>query len=72
MTAARTELNSKRNTNLRDSKKQVEDSGLPAGKEVSLLYGNDRQVTVAGEVVYQQAKWGVGGSFLGVFSHLTL
>ena len=72
VTAARSELNGKRNSNLREAKQKVEDSGLAGDKEVTLHYGNDRQVTVAGEVVYQQAKWGVGGSFLGAFSNLSL
>ena len=64
--------NSKRNSNLREAKKKVEDSGLAGNKEVRLKPGNDRQVTVGDEVVYQQAKWGVGGSFLGAFSPLSL
>ena len=36
VSAARTELNSRRNANLRDAEKAVKDSGLAVGKEVAI------------------------------------
>ena len=67
---ALTELNRKRNTLLRDAEKLLKKSDLAKDKEVSVKFGNDRQVEVGGVVAYQQNKWGVGGAYQGAFSDL--
>ena len=72
VTGARTELNNKRNTLLRDAEKALKTSELTKNKEVKILFGNERQVLVNGEVAYQQNKWGVGGAFKGEFVMLRI
>ena len=69
---ARTELNHKRNTHLRDAKKAVEETGLAKDKAVEMKFRNDRQVIVGGDVVYQQARWGVEGFLQGASKYLSL
>ena len=61
--AARSELNSKRNTLLRDAEKAVKAAGYSQGKDVKISWGNSRQVIVNGEVAYQQNRWEVGEAF---------
>ena len=69
---ARTELNGKRNTVLRKAAEAVKASSAAKDKTVETLFGNDRQVKVNGEVVFQQNKAGVSGYFLGAYSDLPL
>ena len=69
---ARTELNTKRNTVLRKATEAVKASATAKDKTVETKWGNDRQVTVNNEVVFQQNKAGVGGSFLGAYAELKL
>ena len=47
-------------------------SSAAKDKTVETLFGNDRQVKVNGEVVFQQNKAGVSGYFLGAYSDLPL
>ena len=72
MVHARTELNGKRNTVLRKAAEAVKASSAAKDKTVETLFGNDRQVKVNGEVVFQQNKAGVSGYFLGAYSDLPL
>ena len=67
---ARTELNTKRNTVLRLAAKAVEESEHSKGQQVKIAWGSDRQVKVGEEVVFQQNKAGVSGSFRGKYSEL--
>ena len=69
---ARTELNNKRNTVLRKAEEAVKASELSKEKAVETKWGNDRQVLVNKEVVFQQNKLGTSGYFLGDYSGLPL
>ena len=69
---ARTELQGKRNTLLRKATELVKAAPEAAGKTVETKWGNDRQVKVGDQVVFQQDKQGLGGLFSGAFSGLTL
>ena len=65
---AKTELQTQRNVKLRKAKDLVEASPKAADKKVEVEWGKGRQVKLAGEVVYQQDKEGLGGHFSGDFS----
>ena len=69
---ARTELQTKRNTQLRRAAELVKAVPEAEGQTVEVLWGNKRQVKVGDSVVYQQDKEGLGGSFSGAFSGLSL
>ena len=69
---ARTELQSKRNTQLREAIELVKATEEATGKTVETKFGSDRRVKVDGQVVFQQDKQGLGGLFSGAFSGLSL
>ena len=69
---ARTKINGARDYSLRAACELIKKQSISESKQVEIKWGTDRHITVDKEVVFQQDKIEVGGTFMAPYDGLVM